>query len=136
VLIAGPEVWICDTCTSLCEEIVVEHDGPLGITIPGFKIVPESEIDKALSTTPPEDIIATMTMNPVFIRRRFEVKNDMCFYLGPFKEPFNAIYKDHIVPELNRNGFHAQRADEIFSTGPIVDDIWEGINSAAFQRYV
>jgi ClpX C4-type zinc finger len=129
-LIAGPGVYICDECIILCVEIITEE----GVIISGdnFEIVLKGAVDTTKNASNAADIAEVMTFKPVFNRKNFEVKDNSCFYLGPFMEPFNAVYKDHIAPELARNGFSVQRADEIFSTGPIVDDIWEGINSAEF----
>jgi hypothetical protein len=53
-----------------------------------------------------------------------------CFYVGPFREPFNTIYRDHVHGPLVDAGFTIERADEIYSTDIVVSDIWRGITGA------
>jgi hypothetical protein len=53
-----------------------------------------------------------------------------CFYVGPFAEPFNTIYSDHVRRALLSAGFSVTRADEIYGTSPVIQDIWEAISSA------
>lgn len=119
-LIAGPNVYICDECIALCLEMCYEpEEEGHPVTFGDFDIFPKGSAP------------LTEKANSIFGRRRFRVIDDFCFYLGPFMEPFNAIYKDHVSPTLVKSGFFVERGDEIFSTRSIIDDIWEGINSAS-----
>ena len=70
-------------------------------------------------------------INPIFHGRNFEIENDLCFVLMPFHEPFDAIYDEHIKPVLEKK-FRPRRADTIFRSSEIIEDIWEYINKAKF----
>ncbi len=56
-----------------------------------------------------------------------------CFVLMPFKESLRAVYDDHIVKVCRELGITVTRADQIFSTSPIVEDVREAVTTA---RYV
>jgi len=79
----------------------------------------------------PKDLVKAMGFHPVFTGTKFESREDSCFYVGPFSEPFNSIYKDHIAPVFEKHGIEIRRADDIYSTGVIMEDVWVGINSAS-----
>ena len=68
----------------------------------------------------------------MFARSDLQARRNHCFYLGPFAEPFNTVYSDHVVPALRGLGMTVERADEIFSTDVIIEDVWRGINAANF----
>jgi len=70
-------------------------------------------------------------IEPVFTKRKFEVDRKKFFFLCPFTEPFNSIYTNHILPVIAELGFVLQRADEIYSVQPVIEDIWEGICSSS-----
>jgi hypothetical protein len=54
-----------------------------------------------------------------------------CFVLMPFSEPFNVYYKDIIVPAIVAAGFRPMRADEIYGTRAIIEDIFREIKDSA-----
>jgi hypothetical protein len=54
----------------------------------------------------------------------------MCFVLMPFREPFDEVYEDHIEPIVKHCGLQCQRADRIFSTQPVLDDIRDAVRRA------
>ena len=112
-LVAGTDVSICDECIEAAVEILDEAGKPIDYKHSNQKI----------------DIKALGIM-PRFKKLKFQIKKNHCFYLCPFSEPFNTIYKDHIVKVVKDSGLTIERADEIFGTEPIIEDIWEGINSA------
>jgi len=70
-------------------------------------------------------------INPIFHGRDFEIENDLCFILMPFREPFDTIYKEHIKPTIEKK-FRTKRSDTIFKSSEIIEDIWEHINKAKF----
>jgi hypothetical protein len=105
---------ICNECIVQCVEIMIEEKMELS----AFRLMPK-------------DVVKIMGFHPVFSHRVFEPEEDSCFYLGPFSEPFNSIYAEHIVPTFKRKKFTIRRADEIFSTDVIIEDVWAGINSAS-----
>jgi guanylate kinase len=53
-----------------------------------------------------------------------------CFVLMPFKEEYRPIYEDHIVAVCSDLGVSVSRADQIFSSAPIIDDILEAVSSS------
>jgi hypothetical protein len=50
----------------------------------------------------------------------------------PFTEMLNPIYESIIKPVLKDLKYTALRADEIFTSKPIIDDIWTNIKKAKF----
>jgi len=117
---------ICNECTDLACEIMIDE----GIDLAAFKKVPKVDLE-AFSLVP-KDIIEMMHFRPIFNSKQSKVVRNSCFYLGPFREPYNTIYNDHVVPALVRRRFKIARADEIFSTDAVIEDVWAGINSAFF----
>jgi Domain of unknown function (DUF5919) len=55
---------------------------------------------------------------------------DKCFVLMPFTEPFNDYYKTILVPAIKAAGFESIRADEIYGTKPIIEDIFDNIRNS------
>jgi len=54
-----------------------------------------------------------------------------CFVLTPLKDPFNEYYRQILVPAIEAAGFQPIRADEIYGTRSIIDDIFKEIREAA-----
>lgn len=71
-------------------------------------------------------------INPIFQGRNFTLEENLCFVLMPFQEPYNTIYNNHIKPAVEKSELKILRADNIFSTSAVVEDIWEYINKASF----
>lgn len=55
---------------------------------------------------------------------------DTCFVMMPFGEWFDRYYQEIYVPALKEAGFEPVRADELFTTGSVVEQIWEQIEKA------
>jgi guanylate kinase len=53
-----------------------------------------------------------------------------CFVLMPFREEYRPIYEDHIVPVCQSMNIEVTRADQIFSTRPIITDIVDAVKTA------
>ena len=53
-----------------------------------------------------------------------------CFVIMPFSEPFNEYYIDILKPVIEECSLEAFRADEIYGTQPIIEDIAESIIDA------
>jgi len=68
--------------------------------------------------------------NPIFKGRNFELEKDLCFVLMPFRPNFKRLYEEHIRPILEKAGFRILKADDLYTTSAIVEDIWEYINKA------
>lgn len=106
---------ICAPCVDLAGEILLEAGESL----------PRTE----LSLNGPS--LAGLGSAPRFRHVEFERRPSHCFYLCPFREPFDTVYRDHVKPVVEAQGFSIERVDEVYGTDPIIDDIWIGINSAA-----
>jgi hypothetical protein len=81
VLISTPEdfarAYICDKCVETCIQLI----GGCGVSAGG-----ESVLDlSGLGITPP------------FRIQKFELDQTLCFHLCPFAQPFNDIYRRHVV---------------------------------------
>lgn len=119
-LIAGPDVCICEECADLC-----------GAMLLGINPTYLAATRKVLGAKQrPEIDLAERGVKPRFNKLRFKQKENHIFYLCPFSEPFNSIYVDHVKAIAHLKGFTIDRADEIYGTQPIIEDIWESINSA------
>lgn len=55
---------------------------------------------------------------------------DTCFVMMPFGAWFDRYYQDIYVPAIKEAGFEPIRADELFTTGSVVEQIWEQIQKA------
>lgn len=58
---------------------------------------------------------------------RPKVDPHLTFVLIPFKQPFDSYYEEIIKPAAKSVGLEVRKADEIYSTGPIIQDIWNQI---------
>jgi len=55
---------------------------------------------------------------------------ETCFVMMPFGVWFDQYYQEIYVPAIREAGFEPIRADELFSTGSVVEQIWEQIRKA------
>lgn len=56
---------------------------------------------------------------------------DTCFVMMPFAPPLGDYYSKIYEPAIQKAGLNPIRADQdIFGTGKIIDQVWNGINSA------
>jgi hypothetical protein len=55
---------------------------------------------------------------------------DTCFVMMPFGEWYDRYYQDIYVSAIRDAGFEPVRADELFSTGSVVEQIWEQIEKS------
>jgi hypothetical protein len=55
---------------------------------------------------------------------------DTCFVMMPFGDWFDRYYAEIYVPSIKEAGFEPVRADELFSTGSVVEQIWEQIQKS------
>ena len=80
-----------------------------------------------LGTTPPEKI-----PSPTTVTREPRVREflDTCFVMMPFGSWFDRYYQDIYVPAIKEAGFEPVRADELFWTGSVMEQIWEQIGKA------
>lgn len=55
---------------------------------------------------------------------------DTCFVMMPFGTWFDRYYKEIYAPAIKEAGFEPIRADELFNTGSVVEQIWDQIEKA------
>ena len=55
---------------------------------------------------------------------------DTCFVMMPFGQWNDVYYKEIYVPAIKEAGFEPVRGDEMFSSGSVVEQIWEQIDKA------
>ena len=55
---------------------------------------------------------------------------DTCFVMMPFGEWFNRYYQEIYIPAIREAGFEPVRGDELFTTGSVVEQIWEQVNKS------
>lgn len=53
---------------------------------------------------------------------------DTCFVMMPFGQWMDSYYREIYVPAIREAGLEAVRADELFSTGSVIEQIWEQIS--------
>lgn len=56
--------------------------------------------------------------------------NSTCFVISPFGQPFDEYYEKIYKPAIEQADLQAVRADEIYGTGAIIEDIFDQIVSA------
>lgn len=98
-----------------------------------FNVIEKNEIhqDAILDENRGYDNTRTMSINPsIFHNRNFRINNNLCFVLMPFKPRFDDIYNKYMKPVLQRRFKQVKRADEIFKSTSIMEDIWTLINEA------
>jgi hypothetical protein len=55
---------------------------------------------------------------------------DTCFVMMPFRAWFDRYYQEIYIPAIREAGFEPKRADELFTTGSVVEQIWEQIEKS------
>lgn len=84
---------------------------------------PTGGAELSLSPTPPEKIPSPSPSKEPRVREFL----DSCFVMMPFGEWYDRYYQEIYVPAIKEAGFEAVRADELFTTGSVVEQIWEQI---------
>jgi hypothetical protein len=85
-----------------------------------------SPVATTVTATPPEKV-----PSPVLSKEpRSREFLDTCFVMMPFGEWFDRYYQEIYVPAIKDAGFEPVRADELFTTGSVVEQIWEQIEKA------
>lgn len=55
---------------------------------------------------------------------------DTCFVMMPFGDWMDLYYQEVFIPAIKEAGMEPVRADELFSTGSVIEQIWEQIARA------
>jgi hypothetical protein len=85
-----------------------------------------SSAEISATATPPEKIPSPTVSKEPRIREFL----DTCFVMMPFGPWFDRYYQEIYVPAIKEAGFEPVRADELFTTGSVVEQIWEQIEKA------
>lgn len=65
-----------------------------------------------------------------FFARTEPTEPGLCFCVMPFGGELQAVYEFVIKPFVEKIGMKCLRADEIYGSRPIMDDVWRGIQRA------
>jgi hypothetical protein len=76
--------------------------------------------------TPPEKIPTPIVAREPRVREFL----DTCFVMMPFGSWFDRYYQEIYTPAIKEAGFEPIRADELFTTGSVVEQIWEQIQKS------
>ena len=73
-----------------------------------------------------------IAVTPVFGRPRQSKPNERTdvFVLMPFKAKMEKVYTNHIKKMGEELGLSIRRADDIFTSGPFMEKVWDGICAA------
>lgn len=80
----------------------------------------------AIGSTPAERVPSPVVLKEPRVREFL----DTCFVMMPFGQWFDRYYQEIYVPAIKEAGFEPVRADELFTTGSVVEQIWEQIEKA------
>lgn len=89
-------------------------------------------INKSLSNTKMLAIENVPEKSPEFEKTEIKIDPKLCFVIMPFSDKLNPIYDSIIKPVLTELKLNSLRADEIFTSRPIIDDIWKNIRKSKF----
>jgi hypothetical protein len=85
-----------------------------------------ADVIPQVQSTPAEKIPSPIVIKEPRGREFLET----CFVMMPFGEWFDRYYQDIYIPAIREAGFEPVRADELFTTGSVVEQIWEEIIKA------
>lgn len=94
--------------------------------VPSRSETRESPTDIGAPSTPPEKVPSPVLSKEPRVREFL----DTCFVMMPFGAWFDRYYAEIYVPAIKEAGFEPVRADELFTTGSVVEQIWEQIEKA------
>jgi hypothetical protein len=94
--------------------------------MPNSAELPTSSGEVSTPATPPEKVPSPIVSKEPRIREFL----DTCFVMMPFGAWFDRYYQEIYVPAIKEAGFEPVRADELFTTGSVVEQIWEQIEKA------
>lgn len=78
-----------------------------------------------------ERLAKIVRINPIFQGREFNINESLCFVLMPLNDQkLQEIYDDQVKPTVEGTGLKCIRADDLYGTQPIIEDVWKSINEA------
>jgi hypothetical protein len=75
----------------------------------------------------PGELEGTVSTTAIGKERRVREFLDTCFVMMPFGSWFDRYYQEIYVPAIKDAGLEPVRADELFNTGSVVEQIWDQI---------
>jgi hypothetical protein len=97
--------------------------------------MPQSQLDN-LKTSKKVKVQPERTDTPdkqvEFKQTEVKLNEKLCFIIMPFTDKLNPIYDSIIKPVIKDLNLECLRADEIFTSKPIIEDIWKSIKKARF----
>lgn len=88
--------------------------------------LPTTPVEPSGTVTPPEKIPSPVVSKEPRVREFL----DTCFVMMPFGTWFDRYYQEIYVPGIKDAGFEPVRADELFTTGSVVEQIWDQIEKS------
>lgn len=103
----------------------LKYLGAFSSSSPATSDLTTSEIEAPIVAT-------TEKVHSPFLSKEPRVREflDTCFVMMPFGQWFDRYYQEIYVPAIKEAGFEPIRADELFSTGSVVEQIWEQIEKS------
>lgn len=98
-----------------------------------FNAAPESAVEATLGppTIQAPEVGEKQTAKRTVSREpRVREFLDSCFVMMPFGDWFDRYYQEIYVPAIKEAGYEPVRADEVFTTGSVVEQIWDEISNA------
>lgn len=87
--------------------------GPTSVNVSG------TTVETPVAVTPPEKVPSPTVSREPRVREFL----DTCFVMMPFGEWFDRYYQEIYVPAIKEAGYEPVRADELFTTGSVVEQI-------------
>lgn len=107
--------------------IFVENLTYLRAFAPAVIISDVSNLGETVGTSPATEKAVGLTGREPRVREFL----DTCFVMMPFGQWFDRYYQEIYAPAIKEAGFEAVRADELFTTGSVMEQIWEQIEKAS-----
>lgn len=92
-----------------------------------FDVLKNTDISNIYGVEKTEEEIKKTFPKTISKEPRIREYLDTCFMMMPFGEWFDKYYQVIYVPAIKEAGFEPIRADELFTTGSVVEQIWEQI---------
>ena len=109
----------------------IEHDSSSGrYTVTKHWIDLEALMGINLSALIERGQPGAMSVIPYFGSPRILDGSPDVFVLMPFKPELKPVYKDHLLPAIEKLGLTIKRADDFFTNNNVMDDIWAAICAA------
>lgn len=86
--------------------------------------------DFRISLTTPSGNRPGLQVHPIFYTRGYRPKLRDCFVIMPFHSEFDDVYRLGIRPGIEDAEHRCRRADDIYSSGPVMERVWHYLVSS------